>query len=479
MSKVKMGSLSLIERVFSGASFKSIYLVLTFLSFNSFIFYRPFMVYFAWAVALLGSLNLLFRFTHYKNYVKTPGLVFVLLFLLSAFLTFLINTKYDNSYESLQGLTWTGLQLLILYAVSDKQNVGETEKELKIISVIFVSYTAIICFAGLIMLAANYKESFEFAGRAVRRGFIGGRLWGMYTDPNYGAISTTVGLMFSIHFFRKIRRPFVRVLLVFTGIVFVVHIIFSASRGGYIALFVAIAVYAISSVFILKSAGEKKKIIIRLIYVTGIVFGLLLLLILVAFLTRNIFLKITQSQTSDNRVWIWYYKQKLEQTGLRELLPQGKDFSNGRIKIWKSSVEFFKAAPLFGVDFRNIRLAAPDTVIESFGVGAGQLKFNAFHNLFIDVLVSQGAIGFLIFVAFTLFCLMTLIRLYFRMKAESADVKMLFALLVSILAACLASSMFLSDILYVNTQNSVIFWILLGYAMRLASIYTKKDDKLE
>jgi O-antigen ligase len=301
----------------------------------------------------------------------------------------------------------------------------------------------------------------------------------MYTDPNYGAISTTVGLMFSIHFFRIIRRQLARVLLAFTGIVFVVHIIFSASRGGYIALFVAIAVYTITSVFLFRGSKDKKRVIIRLIYAAGIVVGLLLLLVLFAFLTRSVFLKIIQSQAAGSRGWIWHYKQKLEQAGLRDLLPHGTDLSNGRIRIWKSSVDFFKAAPLFGIDFRNIRLAAPETVLKSFGVGAGQLRFDAFHNLFIDILVSQGALGFLIFMVFTFFCLLSLARLYSRLKAESSDVKMLFALLVSILAACLASSMFLSDILYVNTQNSVIFWISLGYATRLAYIYTKKDDKLE
>ncbi|HRT81850.1 MAG TPA: hypothetical protein P5127_01675, partial [Oscillospiraceae bacterium] len=43
-----------------------------------------------------------------------------------------------------------------------------------------------------------------------------------------------------------------------------------------------------------------------------------------------------------------------------------------------------------------------------------------------------------------------------------------FALLSSIATACLVSSLFLSDTVFVNTQNSVIFWTALGFLMNMS-----------
>ncbi|NLP48777.1 MAG: O-antigen ligase family protein [Clostridiales bacterium] len=467
---------SVAKNIFSGTVFKVSYLVLALLSFNAYVFYLPAMKLFAWGVAIFGSANLIYRLINYKDYIKTPGLIFTTLFLASGLLTFMINIGY-NTYESAQGLTWTTLQLLMLYVISNEQSVKEIEKEIKILAVVFIAYTSIICMFGLYTVVTNYNEKIQIAGKTIVRGFSGGRLWGMYTDPNYGAVSTVISFILSLHLYQTVKKIFLKIILISSLGLSFIYVVFSASRTGYICMMVAIVVYAI--LVSLKTDDSKKKRLKRILSAILVAIFVSTVLLVGILITKGAYFKIADFKVTHDNSLGQEYEQQEGKNSLRDMFPEGKDLSNGRIKIWKSAISFFKSSPVFGIDFRNIQAAAPDKAPELFGPQGKQIRFDAFHNILIDILVSQGLVGLIIFLAFTVFVIIVFVRFYSNLNFEDTQSKRLFALIVSVLSGCLVSAMFLSDVLYVNTQNTVMFWIMLGYGMKMFSDDRKKGGLFE
>lgn len=85
------------------------------------------------------------------------------------------------------------------------------------------------------------------------------------------------------------------------------------------------------------------------------------------------------------------------------------DFSNRRFDIWESGIEVFQTSPIFCVGFRNIVPAAEEKAPNTYIINNDQVKFESFHNMFVDVLVSQGIVGIVIFLSFVILTLIWLI----------------------------------------------------------------------
>ena len=92
--------------------------------------------------------------------------------------------------------------------------------------------------------------------------------------------------------------------------------------------------------------------------------------------------------------------------------------------------------------------------------------FDAFHNMIMDLLASQGIVGIVLFIFIIIHSLESIIKCF---RFASVKKKNECAYLFSVCMAVVASSMFVSEILYVNNQITVIFWILWGYLNKLCS----------
>ncbi|NTU89709.1 MAG: hypothetical protein HGA54_07375 [Actinobacteria bacterium] len=88
------------------------------------------------------------------------------------------------------------------------------------------------------------------------------------------------------------------------------------------------------------------------------------------------------------------------------------------------------------------------------------------HNTFVDVLASQGIIGFVLFVSLVLGILVYIFRRIGQLeKGLYAYATVLFC---SLLVPA-TSMLFYTEVLYINTVGSVIFWMFLGYLIHLLS----------
>ena len=138
-----------------------------------------------------------------------------------------------------------------------------------------------------------------------------------------------------------------------------------------------------------------------------------------------------------------------------------KDYSNRRFDIWKSGFEIFKENPVFGITFRNIlsftRMEMPETYI----VNNDQGDFDSFHNVLVDVLVSQGFIGVILIVVMGILFGKYFIQEIFIYRKMECEIQFTFLVVIMLLI----SSMFISAIFYVNSPETILFWMSLGYLM--------------
>lgn len=124
--------------------------------------------------------------------------------------------------------------------------------------------------------------------------------------------------------------------------------------------------------------------------------------------------KNTANSTSKNTVGNTIKKEpNLREQDITE------DYSNGRLSIWKDGLEIVASSPIIGVGFRNIVPYTLEHFPDNYLVNNEQEgQYDSLHNLELDILVSQGIVGILIFLAlFVNICVM-IVRRAGRIRVE-------------------------------------------------------------
>jgi hypothetical protein len=159
----------------------------------------------------------------------------------------------------------------------------------------------------------------------------------------------------------------------------------------------------------------------------------------------------------------------------REDIAEG-GLTNGRIDIWKEGVLIWRDNPIFGISYRNIpaytRTNYPDGYMTT-----RENELNTFHNMFVDILVSQGLAGCL--TALAMACVVaartfTLLRdgeaggsrsRTGKRKSGTGDgiSNRLYSVVPAVLVITIGlSALALTEIFYINTPTAVLFWYCLS-----------------
>lgn len=135
-----------------------------------------------------------------------------------------------------------------------------------------------------------------------------------------------------------------------------------------------------------------------------------------------------------------------------------ENIDSGRTKLWEESFKLFRISPVIGISNGNI---IPYS--QKFGTGALDYNLNKsdIHNGYLTILVSTGALGFIIFAIFG-----------FRVAKHSAQHLFLqkrnyrndvYPCLFSFLFAYLIYALFERALLYDVSFMVMWFWLMLGY----------------
>lgn len=478
---------SFMKKVDIDLIFKMSYMILGLLTFNSLVANGTPLKLVSYALTALGGVCVLIRLVNYKKYIKTRGLPLLILFLVSYVVSSVYTIKY-GVVDNVKALIWLGMQFVLLYAYDIDQTKERIKKEATVLGGIFVGYTFVFSLLSIGSFILNHYYYRVENETAVIIGYLWNRLWGFYSDPNRGAIYALISIIISLFAFHKVKKSSIKVFLIINIIVEIVYMGLSDSRTGLVSgiaglAFTGVMFYCRTEHF------ERRKLMGRIISVAAVAVGVILSFVIVlkgSVAIGNAYMVAIHNPNSVLYYWMDEDKREnrpvvkpddeidLENAVVGrpvEDLGQegGGDVSNGRLSIWMSGLEVFATTPILGTSFRNIIPYTLEHLPETYIVKNSFSMFSSMHNVFVDILVSQGLVGMAIFIVFMILMLYVIFKRIFSINKEDFYWCMAF---LSIIACVFVSSFFYSEIVYINTANAVVFWIVLGYLIN----YIQKDE---
>lgn len=484
-------------------------LTVGFLEASSLTFGKPVISLFLWPTVLLGSILVLVRLIHWKHYWKSKNFFLLLAFCISYALSTVVNIRY-GWYTNVRTLIWCVFLFFLVYCYRTEDSVQENEKQFQILAVYYIVMNALLSILSFSFMITGYSQIYyQEVGPIYYIGFHWGRLYGAYWDANIGAVMSCVGILLSVGFIRTKRSTWIRVLAVLNIVLEIFYIAFSDSRTGQLCLCVATLLYTFLTIW------EKKKIHVA---VLGALVG-----VVVAFLipvgikkTYNMLSTAPKTQKSevvqatsieDTTVQITeadsatsesVQKTKSDMTELESKETQASnetqapqetqapaqvvgraeeyagDITNRRSDIWKSAIEIFLTSPVVGVGHNNVLAYVYENVPDSYLITNDHMDFDSMHNVFFDILVGQGVIGIIIYLAMAVLFFITIVKNWKKILKNSS--RMCISCFV-ILMVMVAASFVMTEIVYVTSPMATVFWMSMGCLIQAASTSANKGVK--
>lgn len=486
-------------------AFKLMYFLLVLMSFNSIFAMQTYLTYISFFITIFGAVVVLNRITHMKDYINKYTII-LFLFFVSYFISSVAMRKYGIT-DNVKAMVWMTIQYFILFSTDKNKDKLEAKKEINIISMLFIIYTLICAIVSILMMIFDYGIYKIVNDVGVMAGFVDNRLWGVYSDPNYGAVFAVISIFLSVYYLRILKNPVFKVVLIINVITEFMYFCFSDSRTGKASficsafVFIFMRLYREEKITLNKReiyfSGFKKLFICT---VSGLIVAVIIFVSIPATLkianrfkvgdleqkTGNILIVNASMMNNYNDMstgsFDAFCKMETVQVKLdNENMQIGRDrdkiktenFTSNRFEIWKSAYEVFKTTPLVGTTFRHINAYAVENVPSTFLAQPGS-DFHSMHNFLVDIMVSQGIIGLLLILVFMMFALKDILT---NVKYIKGGDYRLYSFIFSSFVAILVSMMFYSEAFYMNTGGAFLFWIFLGYMLNNLLVLKDIDVK--
>lgn len=462
MEKIKQNYEEIIEVIF-----KVCYLLLTLATFITVIYASPIQPLLVKASLVLGMVLILIRVVKIRKYAKMPCVILMVLFCVSFLLTTVMNRQYGIT-ENGKWVIWTGIQFFALYVCDVERSEEKYRREFRILSHILIVCSSIAALASIVQVVQVYSQYITTAdGEFIVTGYTWGRLWGVYTDPNYGAVISVISITLSLLFILQ-KKGLIRIAYIVSIILNFVYFVYSDSRTGEIAIVVSVGLFLILW-FSKKKASAKK--IVR--------FGVPVILIVCIAAAGFGGMQVMKSQYGK------YYaavsaeraknrpKQEVKKdnstAGRKQDIQQ--DVSNGRFALWQSAVEVWETSPVYGAGYSTFVPYAQEHTPDTYAVNNDQGNYTSMHNTFFNALAFQGTIGAVLFV---LIALRILTYVLIPVLKDQSDGSAELAAMLACTGAVVVSMMFLLEGIYTNSPGSFVLWTFTGYMVRFA--YRKRRE---
>ena len=298
-------------------------------------------------------------------------------------------------------------------------------------------------------------------------GYTWGRLWGVYTDPNYGAVFSVIVIILSLLFLLQ-RKGIIRIAYIISIVLNFIYFVYSDSRTGEIAMVVSLGVFLILYI-------SKKKEMSRKLVRFGVPAVLVLCIAAAGFGGMQVmksqygkYYSAVSAERTKNQP-----KQEVKKdngtAGRKQDIQQ--DVSNGRFELWQSAVEVWETSPVYGAGYSTFVPYAQEHVPDTYAVNNDQGNYTSMHNTFFNTLAFQGTIGAVLFVLIALRILVYVLLPVLRAQGDDAAE---LAAMLACTGVVVVSMMFLLDGIYTNSPGSFVLWTFAGYMVRYA--YRKRRE---
>ncbi|MBR6663577.1 MAG: O-antigen ligase family protein [Alphaproteobacteria bacterium] len=406
--------------------------------------------FFAISGFLLLALDVLLNFTIFKS----KDNIILLIFLGICALSSLLNISYGLT-NNLKTLVWTSIQFFILFSYVHIKDKTEVKNLINIIMKITCGVWFVAVAISLFQFIFQIHYRAPFAEFSRRQGFVDSRLFGIFSDPNFAAVTSLLVIVFCYILLKDCNNKLTKKYYV-TNIIFqILYVILSGSRTakveGVMLAFILVYFVDRNQKYSLSMTRVKRKA-----FVKGVLAALISLLLInvlptpllkIAEVGNNIKISIFGEEDND--------KDDDSLTLERDDVSE-EDLSNNRSDIWKSSLEISAQKRLLGLSPRNMVPYATTVFPDSYIAQTGYET----HNGYLAVFVGTGIIGFLVMLALAIkvvYHVCMYVKTHRRQVYDSYLI--LFFCCIFVIAV---STFMLLDIFFVNTYSAAIFWLFLG-----------------
>lgn len=393
---------------------------------------RRYTIYLFGAITIWSLLVILYDMFTKKLVFKNKYRLILLLFLVSYAVTLIVNREWFRLQPPWIIPFLTVVQLFLLYSYDPDTDKETVLRQIK-------RYLAVVILAGLFCsFLSLYLYYFPVSGFNM---ISSDRFRGIYQNVNNGACIAMISFLASIGylFILKAEKKFsIMLLFVIINPFFqLIYLYYADTRAVFVALPVGLFVFVYYFWFkIFKGRNKRAGWIITAA-------------VLIAFAGLCV---ICHSEIIDffqRLIHTFYNAPETPSTVTR-------DYGSGRFTVWKNGLNIWSEQPVFGISHFNI----PERVVLLQELNAAHM-----HNIFLQVLVSNGIVGLACFLVVTGLFVKDLVWYFWARERSPDPYYTVMCCLMALVIAIFTQNMFEVSLLLSSNAAGVIFWTALGYMM--------------
>ncbi|MCE5221714.1 MAG: O-antigen ligase family protein [Clostridium sp.] len=346
----------------------------------------------------------------FKNYKYRKIYRFDIPLILLIIVTFILNVTVYRNVENIKVWLINLILFVTIFTVDIFRNKKNIIKEMNIITYFYAIFMFIASSISLIMKIFNIK--IELGDVIFELGGIHG---GIFENKNAISIATAIAMVMCIYLSSIAKMNKEKIFWIFNILLQLTTMINSNGRS---ALLIVIAV-----VYLFTFAYYKNK------YLRG---ALIILSVIAIFGVSFL--------VSEETVRI---------------------FTSGRSSLWTSGIMAIEKHPLIGVGYNNftdaVRSARDTTDLPG-------LDYGGVHNIYLQITIINGIVSLALLLLFLILFLIFIIKHLDKLKKKD---KLQMTTLTSMLVGILAVNLFESNLVYIISFISIIFWIYAGYLVSI------------
>ena len=324
-------------------------------------------------------------------------------------------------------------------------------------------------------------------------GYYGHRLFGMFTSPEYGAMTSLLIILAGGYYFVSTRSRAERTLLAICNVPLLFYLVLSRSRNAQVALYLSLLLGAgivhFKRTSVSWTCGRRR--LMAMVVAFAVVAGTHLGYVIIqrtaehipsffsdyfGSLSRETSLQSSSpyesTEASEERTetpeagteTLQLEEEEETKNRLLDRIDTEGNIDTNRFSIWKDYISLWKEYGLFGLsstyDSQYIMKHHPDLFICEYNPGSVYHS----HSGYLKTLVSTGYLGIALLMLFLLGVVKNGWKAICEMKKTRPE--LLFPLLV-VVAGC-SSAMFDLELFFVFNPISYLFWLALGIFMKQA-----------
>lgn len=400
-----------------------------------------------------GVLLLGYEWYHRKLDGRNYSVTWLLLFLLcAAFSTF---TSTYSETRSFLLLLLQGLIFLLAFAQEKGRRIYEMRQEM----IRILKLVCVLSFLASFLSLLTFLFNISWMRNGAVFGLVGNRLFGVYFNCNPAAFLACMSICGSLLLlYLKSRFPYFHLAnLIVQG----TYVLLSNCRSAFLILLCLLMVVVYYILFKRRDYRRISNVLIALCVGFLAMFGGQAVkagLFVIPQLQGAVFKE--ESRFAFDDVVELVYMIKEDPIGnAKAIYHLANDLSSRRVELYYDAYRLYRAHPITGIGLNNFQRMGQE-VFYAEGLFAGSTIVHA-HNLFLEVLVVSGTLGFL---CFMIFLGQALVRMLENLRRYAFTPGYFIILLMSAMVSVeFAGSMLDYGVLYDYSLSALLFWIMLGY----------------